>query len=809
MSRVVVELNDKPSEWSLDLQLFCSPNSSNLPVVPDKPSDSRPALDMEAVSIDFQRVFLPSWATGRSPQSAFVPCVLDEADSLLGSLAFRSDRPPIHEMDSILGSLGLPSNYQPTQQQAQVSRWAMTSSLARQWSDLEILLRRCANALNRHLSSASLIPLDFGGLQQRATSLKLADPRGTRKEMRSVLLRARKCLILDAAMVSLLVAIWQVFYPNPSLWQEMLRADAGGNINADDMDRIIRSTVVNWATERVGAFLPITRNPWSAQILRACRHAQVPLYIWCGPFETPYHADPTYHSTACFADYTDRASVISDPYPHDHLLYDGEPTIVREGHEVIEPTNFPRRFSGAPGDFIQSRRVDNDFRKTLYSQVTQKAIAEHREFWAHARNSNFPVATNPPASYLWCLIDSKTLLWSQSLMHQKEVEALWDHPSYVIWYDELAHEWHFIPHNQPLKEERTNVPDSLSVGHSQTQLGSHPASGYPDDTTEPFFGPELEVRISDPPTLDGIQDPIDSTTACLNEITVFLHERYGFDAKRDTQLVVRNPPSWEEAARICCFPDAVVEDAGIQERIINFVHVVAQRDAQNFRALCPLSTFKSSWTVRKTVREEEDPARLGQTPQALVERVRYLLESPTDTWAVLVEDATTALQCMRFSGVSTCEQLVKELGKRLIPFSTRIPRPQIALPADEAARRNAEIYHYTHHVGLGWRESTRKPTAEDAARYYDDLASWARTPRARAAVLAGGLYAAIVSWVDKYLVLMGPSCWAREYAYGDVIVDGCGREWIDDALTTAEKDLICGTYLVHSGMWSQRLLTGV
>lgn len=184
----------------------------------------------------------------------------------------------------------------------------------------------------------------------------------------------------------------------------------------------------------------------------------------------------------------------------------------------------------------------------------------------------------------------------------------------------------------------------------------------------------------------------------------------------------------------------------------------------------------------------------------MVERSRYLLETSSEPVTVLVEDAMTAMQCLRLPDVDTIEQLIIELVNRRVRFSTRIPFAQPHLPAEQVALEVARIDYHATRVGLGWQPPGYTGNGHDARRYLHDLMAWLKTPRACTAVLAGGFYSILVEgMVDPNLVVIGPSRWAREYVYRDVIVDRHGCKWIDDALTDQERDLICGTYWCSRG----------
>jgi hypothetical protein len=159
-------------------------------------------------------------------------------------------------------------------------------------------------------------------------------------------------------------------------------------------------------------------------------------------------------------------------------------------------------------------------------------------------------------------------------------------------------------------------------------------------------------------------------------------------------------------------------------------------------------------------------------------------------WVLTVYSATTVLQCIRATRSMT--DAARYLLKRGITFNTFLPRATLE------ARVSA--HPPPDHIGLGERHEGYIPGAADYEAYENARDAFLRSPRARAALLKGGIvWRLAMEFIEPGLVLAGPS--------DDALV--CGQpfrptagdlEYWDDELTVDELDLICGVYRVRTGI---------
>ena len=162
---------------------------------------------------------------------------------------------------------------------------------------------------------------------------------------------------------------------------------------------------------------------------------------------------------------------------------------------------------------------------------------------------------------------------------------------------------------------------------------------------------------------------------------------------------------------------------------------------------------------------------------------------------VLVE-APTAVELLRnqcSSNISSRATLIEFLVSKGIPFRT-VYDPH---PAAATLETPQDPWEKLNH-----RTKSFRATPWDYAAYQRHALDFLRTPRGRAAFLRGGIIWRLAceiasvyspSVVDR--ALEGPS--SEALRYGEAFMLLRGTPYYDDAITEAEKDLLCGTYTVY------------
>ncbi|GJF00028.1 hypothetical protein PsYK624_163050 [Phanerochaete sordida] len=160
-----------------------------------------------------------------------------------------------------------------------------------------------------------------------------------------------------------------------------------------------------------------------------------------------------------------------------------------------------------------------------------------------------------------------------------------------------------------------------------------------------------------------------------------------------------------------------------------------------------------------------------------------------DGWHLVTfgtSDTAHAIRMAANRNLNTRDQLVRGLVSAGLPFRTlaKLSADNV-LPERHAERR----------IGLGYKNPDHKFTAHDYAMYEQRRDALLANPHGRAAGLAGGILARLATHVvEAQDVLQGPSFTAGCDTFA--VIDG--EEYIDDALSDHEIDVICGTTRVYT-----------
>ncbi|KAJ7602052.1 hypothetical protein DFH06DRAFT_1024353 [Mycena polygramma] len=164
---------------------------------------------------------------------------------------------------------------------------------------------------------------------------------------------------------------------------------------------------------------------------------------------------------------------------------------------------------------------------------------------------------------------------------------------------------------------------------------------------------------------------------------------------------------------------------------------------------------------------------------------------------ILLQSAATTLQIVRM-GWGTLPEIVAELLARGIKFQVCVQAPVYREPV--LSQRGTR---------LGYRPSGYRPTAVDYAAYQHRLDAYLHSSRGRAALCTGGVIGRLArEIVPDALVAIGPS--DEVFDTGLRLWDGQGQTaYWDDSLTADEIDLICGVYIVATGMAQTMSMCGI
>ncbi|KDR64960.1 hypothetical protein GALMADRAFT_149128 [Galerina marginata CBS 339.88] len=337
-----------------------------------------------------------------------------------------------------------------------------------------------------------------------------------------------------------------------------------------------------------------------------------------------------------------------------------------------------------------------------------------------------------------------------------------------------------VPYVQPyqdLFETDADLPDFISK-ENPTQLVSKE-----DKATSSMLQAvqDLVVRVREP-----VEDP---TMFPSGPIAEYLALRHGFEISATNNwnhtlhgvgklpagradLVVKN---------LMCVDDKQSIQAEATTAIVNFYNVMA--------ASTPLDKLPPAWDVVSRLKLDFERLRLQCLPSALLEKkTTYVLRPPEGSddqseWFVALHSATAVLLVYR-SGWTTMEEIAKGLLSYRIPFRTVVEcrsRHLVKVPAGKTR-------------GLGQRRLHFSPTVEDMYDYEDAREEVLQSPCGRAILMQGGIAARLAyGVVPEYLVYDGPNL-----VHTEVVCTDGELDFIDDAVTTDQLDVVSGVFLVDT-----------
>jgi hypothetical protein len=273
--------------------------------------------------------------------------------------------------------------------------------------------------------------------------------------------------------------------------------------------------------------------------------------------------------------------------------------------------------------------------------------------------------------------------------------------------------------------------------------------------------------------------------------------RYGIQIRDGpyTRLPLPERMDWDKAMRIMGEENRQVQDTRLEDAILDMLQWLINIDRlgasnppaslwdlhpNNHQYLFGRQDAISTVTVKYT---NEDKVYLIQS--------NFLHSRRNSEWSLVLSNPAAALECLRRRWGPHYSDIALQLLLRGCPFSTRIigPKPVLSYPRPYVTT-------------LGFRPPGYVPRDCDYASYEALRDKFLQTPRARAALLKGGIVWRL-SWdaVGVEAALGGPS--PEVFQTGHWFLSEDMYLW-DDELSEDELNLICGVYKVFTGKQYQR-----
>ncbi|THH14954.1 hypothetical protein EW146_g5451 [Bondarzewia mesenterica] len=353
------------------------------------------------------------------------------------------------------------------------------------------------------------------------------------------------------------------------------------------------------------------------------------------------------------------------------------------------------------------------------------------------------------------------------------------------WYDSLRNQWDLTTAFDPSAQDETEDDEAIVLPPQEpprtlSQLASLPLvppTHYHDDLAAILLAS----------TVQHLDMARSSTPETIQEI---LQMRYGFAwtgmGYASLAVTGKRPASldWSRCQAILVQRGATMPTS-LQQPVADFI--------ESFLACGPTAAPSIShrlWDLNETL---SSPLvfRIRRIYQR--ERTLFVFMPLPDhvvkpRWHLVVESAATVIQSIRAGWGPDLPGLARELLDRGIAFNTRVLDAR--LPTGPPS--------YPPFITLGWRLPGYQPDAVDYAHYEATRDAFLAHPRARAALLQGGiLWRLALHAVGFGAVIVGPTDTVFE-AGKAVLASPTMAAW-DDDLSQGEMEVISGVYRVFTG----------
>lgn len=478
------------------------------------------------------------------------------------------------------------------------------------------------------------------------------------------------------------------------------------------------------------------------------------------------------------------------------------------------PQENPPSTPGFPQPSPESRqRYGETWQEFFDREARRHARMEDRESpeecqarLARQRDSeNFPTpGRRGPRVFRWEEIDGFLMRVPVS---RNEVDSIWeDYSNSQMRYNAFDREWDLCREFDPGAVAPIDMDDEYHE-EEEEMYGSRPPM-EDGELAEPTLAASARVLAIQPPEqwLQGFSTEFSishsSESAPLPDIlTVTMLRRYGFDwdpADVGGHILAPNDVVWKKYGTNVLQDTASYVNIEYKGPIASFIKSLLENDLRSLPRLhwdlSPLSFFplRDAFNRHFVFNQYDLDGKITYTltPKPLVQ--------DNIDWVLTVCSATTVLQCIRCT--SSMSDAARLLLKRGVTFNTFLPRATL-----EAQVPTRPCLTLLHHIGLGERREGYAPGAADYEAYESARDAFLRSPRARAALLKGGIvWRLAMEFIEPGLVLAGPSDDALARGQSLRPTAG-GPEYFDDELTSNELDLICGVYQVRTGILNFRI----
>jgi hypothetical protein len=605
-----------------------------------------------------------------------------------------------------------------------------------------------------------------------------------------------------------------------ALWVKECRLQG---VHPQWLEDLQRSFICNFTPGfRVGAYVNGYLSTWASHF-PAFKTGSVPLLIWWGHEPYPIRDVlmkgylPTGEEVEK-AKFAYRTLPIPQPRENHNYSYndyepnDGFTTGTPSANEGLPPDPVPGSHQQL-GETLQGflDRVRQELAEYTATAEIHECIARI-EAEQRADNERQDSALSEPtvgsAIYEWKRVVGGHEL--RTFVPRQEWKTRWSFSSPATrWFHGLMNEWSIkvdnsIPNSNPatIFDHHNNL---IGEREPQSSIGPAPVQATSDGQSSTVILPRsfdttthsAEVYAEDVSGLYG--DLVTETKVVSHSLKDILHKRYGFMAEVPYRTDVRMK-EYKSVANESNNILSALNRIGLKE-FHEDVLAQAGMDLYNFVAgngSVPVA-FPPLWDVAPTFKDQiiRNHSKLGYNK---VDEGIHLIGIRTKAfeaqwYLILIPDASTVLQVFREDDMGVLAT-VRSLLDWGIPFNT-------VRCVDKKPKKSKRMDE--KNIGLGYCDKHQCFDRQEYAAYEKMKQDILKKGQGQAARMAGGiLWRLAQDIVGEKAVTRGPL--TSVSVDGSVVGSMKKFQLVDDALSSSEKDIICGVYFVGSKLYLLVLL---
>ena len=450
--------------------------------------------------------------------------------------------------------------------------------------------------------------------------------------------------------------------------------------------------------------------------------------------------------------------------------------------------------------FFAAREIARK-RKLAIETPSDRAIRLNRE-------KKHPTVSAEVFLWQWSLGDDIELVRTRVFKAERE-DTLYAHPGGQSRYDPVFNCWDVCPYFVPDPRDPEGDDDSSDGGRDNDDMEVDVGPEIDRDAVEtfvdkrivqfnnheqmgPFNNRNFALAVA-PPSGEG---PEVDLTHEANQIDVlqYMSNFYGFVPPLPipaTDPVPIRQGDWDESLKsVGLLPGIHPQLPGLTGPIVDFIKRLEGGGPRDFE-----------WDVLSGNRQPLNRETIAKCFHKLngffFVDGSFLVDGSSTDWQIALVSSDNALYTLRYiqqsSELPSAATLARHLAEKGISFYTFLRLEHLPSSIDLNAFKTR----------IPRRGANYRFTPADFDLYVAERKQLLATPRARAAILQGGIVGRLArEHLEVDSVAFGPSSSVTVHRLGCSIEDeGAGVTYWDDGLTSDELAVICGLYCCYTGMF--------